>query len=233
MSENIPNHRDLFKAQALSNPAKLLRAYMAATGITDAKQIAAELDIPIRTIQRLKLEVACAMGGVASATAKCANDAMDGASSDIGVAPNAPPVASRARVEDKLTSLQVVDRPESEVQCSEVLLCSSAKPKREAHGSRLDREWKLPDDWRQWARASFPQSTAESIQLQADTFRDYWVAAAGQRGRKVDWEATWRNWCRKAFATGPLRPHAQPMPDWKEAKRQKDREFFQSVGLVQ
>jgi hypothetical protein len=27
-------------------------------------------------------------------------------------------------------------------------------------------------------------------------FRDYWVAVPGARGRKLDWEATFRNWVR-------------------------------------
>jgi hypothetical protein len=28
-------------------------------------------------------------------------------------------------------------------------------------------------------------------------FVDYWIAQPGQRGVKVDWEATWRNWMRR------------------------------------
>lgn len=83
----------------LSNPAKLLRGYISATGTTDSRELAAALDIPLRTIQRLKLEVAGAMDGV-SADAKdaisgvctnntSANDAMDGA----GGAPKTPYMA--------------------------------------------------------------------------------------------------------------------------------------------
>lgn len=29
-------------------------------------------------------------------------------------------------------------------------------------------------------------------------FRDYWVAIPGARGIKLDWVATWKNWCRRA-----------------------------------
>jgi hypothetical protein len=29
-------------------------------------------------------------------------------------------------------------------------------------------------------------------------FRDYWTAKPGKDGLKLDWQATWRNWCRKA-----------------------------------
>ena len=110
------------------------------------------------------------------------------------------------------------------------------KPKREAQGSRLDRDWQLPDRWRDWSRTTFPQTTAERVTAEAETFRDYWISAPGQRGRKADWEATWRNWCRKAFATGPLRPNAQPPPQvsaWeaeKQAKHARIRAMLETVG---
>lgn len=31
-----------------------------------------------------------------------------------------------------------------------------------------------------------------------EMFVDYWRSESGQRARKRDWEATWRNWMRKA-----------------------------------
>jgi hypothetical protein len=30
----------------------------------------------------------------------------------------------------------------------------------------------------------------------ADRFRDYWIAQPGAKGKKLDWQATWRNWVR-------------------------------------
>jgi hypothetical protein len=33
------------------------------------------------------------------------------------------------------------------------------------------------------------------------TFRDYWKAQPGLKGVKADWEATWRNWCRRETTT--------------------------------
>ena len=64
----------------ISNSAKLLGGYMVATGITDAKTIAETLNIPLRTVQRLKLEYAtCATGGVL-VCANSANDATGGVS---------------------------------------------------------------------------------------------------------------------------------------------------------
>lgn len=41
---------------------------------------------------------------------------------------------------------------------------------------------------------------AEAERLPAERtfekFCDYWRAASGAKARKLDWEATWRNWCR-------------------------------------
>ncbi len=31
----------------------------------------------------------------------------------------------------------------------------------------------------------------------AEQFRDYWIAATGQKATKRDWAATWRTWCRR------------------------------------
>ena len=36
----------------------------------------------------------------------------------------------------------------------------------------------------------------EQAQAEFDKFRDYWNSQPGQRGVKLDWPATWRNWCR-------------------------------------
>lgn len=41
------------------------------------------------------------------------------------------------------------------------------------------------------------------IAIEAAKFRDYWVAQPGQKGVKLDWPATWRNWCRRAAEPKP------------------------------
>lgn len=148
----------------------------------------------------------------------------------------AQPIAVARVEETNLPSNLVITVASEEVQCSEVLLRSNAKPKKEAHGTRLDREWQLPDDWRQWARTTFPQSTAESVTTEAETFRDYWIGATGQKARKADWEATWRNWCRRNMATAPIRPRSQPPPQangWeveKAAKLARAKALYDQMG---
>lgn len=66
----------------------------------------------------------------------------------------------------------------------------------------------LPAEWEAWARGKFP---ALDPVWTFDEFRDYWIAKPGAAGRKTDWTATWRNWCRKAtvYQSGRRRPDAQ------------------------
>ncbi|MGW6778992.1 DUF1376 domain-containing protein [Brucella pseudogrignonensis] len=47
---------------------------------------------------------------------------------------------------------------------------------------------------------------------EADKFRDYWHGQPGQRGVKLDWLATWRNWCRSAVERRPRRSEPPPKP---------------------
>jgi hypothetical protein len=65
-------------------------------------------------------------------------------------------------------------------------------------GSRLPVDWKLPKRWGEWAIADRPELTAEEVRRQGEMFADHWRAATGKDGRKADWEATWRNWIRRA-----------------------------------
>jgi len=64
-------------------------------------------------------------------------------------------------------------------------------------GSRLPNDWVLPKTWGDEAMAICPTFSRDRIRSIAAEFRDYWVAVAGQKGCKLDWSATWRNWVRK------------------------------------
>ncbi|WP_330167525.1 DUF1376 domain-containing protein [Bartonella grahamii] len=39
----------------------------------------------------------------------------------------------------------------------------------------------------------------ERVKVEIAKFRDFWKARAGKDARKTDWQATWRNWVRKAI----------------------------------
>ena len=53
-----------------------------------------------------------------------------------------------------------------------------------------------------------PEPEAESgidRQLELANFRDYWTAKSGAQATKLDWQATWRQWARKANRPGVSR----------------------------
>ncbi len=76
---------------------------------------------------------------------------------------------------------------------------STPKPKK-TRGTRLPDDWKLPKAWGDWALTEFTSWTAEIVRLEADKFADHWRAKAGKDACKIDWQATWRNWCRSDIA---------------------------------
>ena len=76
---------------------------------------------------------------------------------------------------------------------------SDAPRKRSANttGSRLPAEWILTRELGEWSMAECGM-TREAVKAEAEKFADYWHGVAGAKGRKADWPATWRNWCRNA-----------------------------------
>lgn len=94
-------------------------------------------------------------------------------------------------------------------------------PVAEPSPTKADRRGRrLPDGWA-------PARTAATLDLETghdpawlerelDRFRDHWAAQAGAKGRKSDWDATWRNWLRRADDYAPSRPRdgAREGPDW-------------------
>lgn len=63
----------------------------------------------------------------------------------------------------------------------------------ESHGTRLDPELILSEDWRAFCERERPDLDPA---LTFARFLDYWSAKPGKDGRKTDWLATWRNWVR-------------------------------------
>ena len=61
-------------------------------------------------------------------------------------------------------------------------------------GTRLAADWMPTKELVQQMRQECP-----SVDLEAEhrIFVDYWIAQPGQKGVKVDWPATWRNWMRR------------------------------------
>lgn len=47
-----------------------------------------------------------------------------------------------------------------------------------------------------------PPLTDVEMRAEGAKFRDFWHAKSGRDATKVDWKATWRNWCRTARGGG-------------------------------
>jgi len=71
-------------------------------------------------------------------------------------------------------------------------------------GSRLPSDWVLSRELGEWAMQDCGM-TREAVKAEAEKFADYWHGVAGAKGRKADWAATWRNWCRNAKVAAPSR----------------------------
>ena len=61
--------------------------------------------------------------------------------------------------------------------------------------SRAARASRMPEDW---APEPEPDIEPDLAERERPRFADYWRGVPGAKGRKLDWQATWRNWCRKA-----------------------------------
>lgn len=90
--------------------------------------------------------------------------------------PNAPPIATNNH--KPITNNQLKEKPQ--------------------RGSRLALDWVLSKSLGEWAQSERPDL---NIRQTAEQFKDYWIAQPGQKGVKLDWAATWRNWVRNSKAT--------------------------------
>lgn len=101
------------------------------------------------------------------------------------------------------------------------LAVNNGKPRSDPRGTRLPDGWE-PD------RPVIEQMRAEcpNVDLRAEhrKFVDHWAGAPGAKGRKVNWNATWRNWIRRAAEYGPARRNGSAVEDnvagWLERAQQ-------------
>lgn len=84
---------------------------------------------------------------------------------------------------------------------------NETKPK-QTKGSRLPSGSLLPIEWEQWAASEGHRDP----QREWKSFHDYWVGVPGQKGVKLDWEATWRNWVRRSLERNTPARQSRPPP---------------------
>ncbi len=70
---------------------------------------------------------------------------------------------------------------------------------KKAKRSKANRGCRLPDDFEpDYDFAIEAGLPSERVKVEIAKFRDYWRSKAGANATKIDWQATWRNWIRKA-----------------------------------
>jgi hypothetical protein len=74
---------------------------------------------------------------------------------------------------------------------------TETKKDKKTLGKRLANDLVLSDEWKEFCVNERPE--LNPVQT-FDKFKDYWIAQAGQKGVKLDWFATWRNWVRNTNA---------------------------------
>jgi hypothetical protein len=74
------------------------------------------------------------------------------------------------------------------------------KKEKNKRGSRLTQDWVLTNPMDQWAKQERPDLDVRQV---VEQFKDYWISQPGQKGVKLDWDATWRNWVRNTKAVKP------------------------------
>ena len=114
----------------------------------------------------------------------------------------------------KLTACQ--PEPEPYIERTPTAIAAVPQPNA-ASGSRLPSGW-TPDP------ESLSTENPDLAQAELAKFRDYWSSSPGAQGRKADWQATWRNWLRRAAETHSSRnSHGQrPHHDAKFNARQEN-----------
>jgi hypothetical protein len=108
--------------------------------------------------------------------------------------------------EPELSASTRADSLSSDSLIPDSFLPSPAAPAPDPKGSRLPADWTLPDDWAAWCSENRPDLDPATT---GETFKDFWIGKPGKDGRKSDWQATWRNWCR-GQKTGSRKPSADP-----------------------
>jgi len=71
------------------------------------------------------------------------------------------------------------------------------KKEKKTLGKRLASDSCLTKEWEEFCQQTRPELNPTKT---FDQFKDYWIAQAGQKGVKLDWFATWRNWVRSTNA---------------------------------
>jgi uncharacterized protein YdaU (DUF1376 family) len=89
-------------------------------------------------------------------------------------------------------------QPIAKATINQELITTNHKPKeKRILGTRLANDLIFPTEWMLFCKQERPD--LEPL-ITFNKFQDYWISQPGQKGLKLDWFATWRNWVRNTNA---------------------------------
>jgi hypothetical protein len=74
-------------------------------------------------------------------------------------------------------------------------------------GTRLPNDWQLTRALGEWALETYRITDVE-VRKEAEAFRNYFLAAPGAKGKKLDWSLTWKNWIGRKYLLKTETPKA-------------------------
>jgi uncharacterized protein YdaU (DUF1376 family) len=95
--------------------------------------------------------------------------------------------SAEARFNKRSTAVQPTKNQEPLTKNHSIEVAKAPKAK------RLEKDLQLPKDWEDFCKTTRADLKPQEV---FDQFKDYWVSVGGQKGTKLDWTATWRNWVR-------------------------------------
>ena len=111
---------------------------------------------------------------------------------------------------------------------------SADAPAPSKRGTRLPDTFTITADMLTWAATHAP---GVDVEIASAKFVDYWRAQPGQRGVKVDWIATWRNWLRResedAIRRGGYRTQDQIMRDMQAKAAARTAAMGSALNLIE
>jgi hypothetical protein len=129
--------------------------------------------------------------------------------------PKEQPQDERQRKSTKNQRLNKNERQDEHNQCSlmnpNISGIRDIEEKELPNGSskkKTDKGHRLPDGWwpsaetEAWAMVKLAWDE-QRISYVTEGFVDYWRSVPGAKGRKTDWDATWRNWARRENEKSP------------------------------
>ena len=87
------------------------------------------------------------------------------------------------------------ERPSNAIDTEQIQ--THIQKKDNKRGSRLTKDFLFTGEWLAFCKQERPD--LQPVQT-FEKFKDYWIAQPGQKGVKLDWFATWRNWVRNTNA---------------------------------